>query len=60
MDSMICQVNLSDLEKLCKIKGVGDLTVLVKKPKYLDKIVSEVKTKLPEGCSVGNMERNFS
>ena len=52
MDSTICQVNLSDLEKLSNIKGVGDLTVLIKNPKYLDKIASEVRAKLPEGFAL--------
>ncbi len=52
MDSMICQVNLSDLEKLSGLKGVGDLTVLIKKPKELQKIASEAKAKLPEGCDL--------
>ena len=52
MDATICQVNLSDLEKLSGLKGVGDLTVLIKKPKELNKIVREVKAKLPEGCTL--------
>jgi len=52
MDSMICQVNLSDLEKLSSLKGAGDLTVLVKEPKYLDRIAVKVKGQLPEGCAL--------
>ena len=52
MDATICQVNLSDLEKLSGLKGVGDLTVLVKKPKELNKIDDEVRAKLPKGCTL--------
>jgi ABC-type lipoprotein release transport system permease subunit len=52
IDSSICQVNLEDLEKISGLKGVGDLTVLIKKPKELNKIASEVRKKLPKGCAL--------
>ncbi len=52
LDSSICHVNLDDLEKISGLKGAGDLTVLIKQPRKLKTIASDVNDKLPEDCVV--------
>jgi ABC-type lipoprotein release transport system permease subunit len=52
MDSTICQVNLEDIEKLTGLTGAGDLTAIVNKPKYLNKIVENLSQNLPEGSTI--------
>jgi len=52
IDSTICQVNLADVEKLTGLEGAGDLTALIKRPKYLEKIAADIKKTLPEGIAL--------
>ena len=52
MDSTICQVNLSDLEKLTSLEGAGDLTAIIKNPKQLDKLSDNIKNTLPDGSTL--------
>lgn len=57
LDATICQVNVQDVEQITHLRGVGDLTALVKNPKKLKLIVKSLSEKLGADYSVVTWEQ---
>jgi ABC-type lipoprotein release transport system permease subunit len=52
LDATICHVNLANVEKLTGRPGAADLTALVDNPKSLDRIVTDLESKLSAAYTV--------
>jgi len=56
IDSVICHVNLEDVESLTARPGAADLTAMVANPKRLDRMVRNLSEKLSDDCAVVTWE----
>ncbi|MHC4519118.1 MAG: ABC transporter permease [Planctomycetota bacterium] len=56
LDSMICHVNLADVENLTGRAGAADVTALVANPKRLEQMVRGLSERLPGDCAVVTWE----
>ena len=52
LDSVICHVNLEDVENLTGRAGAADLTAMVANPKRLERLVANLGEKLPDDYAV--------
>jgi len=48
LDSIICHVNLEDVERLTGRPGAADLTALVENPKHLERVIAALSEQLSE------------
>jgi len=56
IDSVICHVNLEDVENLTGRPGAADLTAMVANPKRLARMVGNLSEKLSDDCAVVTWE----
>jgi ABC-type lipoprotein release transport system permease subunit len=57
IDSVICHVNLEDVEKLTARPGAADLTAMVANPKRLDRMVRDLSERLSDDYAVVTWEQ---